>query len=58
VITCLEVIGMDVAATCAALGMSAVAVRVTRHRGLKRLRRLLGEAPQRDRGHPVFQHGK
>jgi RNA polymerase sigma-70 factor (ECF subfamily) len=38
VLTCMEVLDLDVAATCEALGMSAVAVRVTRHRGLKRLR--------------------
>lgn len=42
VVVCLEVIGMDVAATCAALGMSAVSVRVTRHRAVKRLRRIFG----------------
>ena len=42
VMVCLEVIGLDVAATCAALGMSAVSVRVTRHRALKRLRSALG----------------
>jgi len=42
VMVCLEVIGLDVPATCAALGMSAVSVRVTRHRALKRLRGLLG----------------
>jgi RNA polymerase sigma-70 factor (ECF subfamily) len=41
VMVCLEVVGLDVAATCAALGMSAVAVRVARHRAVKRLRRLL-----------------
>jgi DNA-directed RNA polymerase specialized sigma subunit len=38
VVTCLDVIGLDVAATAAALGISPVAVRVARHRGLKRLR--------------------
>lgn len=38
VIACTEVLDLDVAATAAALGMSAVAVRVARHRGLKRLR--------------------
>ncbi|GAB2986945.1 RNA polymerase sigma factor [Nocardioides montaniterrae] len=38
VLTCMEVLDLDVAATCEALGMSAVAVRVARHRGLKRLR--------------------
>jgi RNA polymerase sigma-70 factor, ECF subfamily len=42
VMVCLEVIGLDLAGTCAALEMSAVSVRVTRHRALKRLRRLLG----------------
>jgi RNA polymerase sigma-70 factor (ECF subfamily) len=38
VLTCMEVLDLDVAATSEALGMSAVAVRVARHRGLKRLR--------------------
>ncbi|WP_028659630.1 RNA polymerase sigma factor [Nocardioides insulae] len=38
VISCLEVVGLDVAATAAALGTSTVSVRVTRHRALKRLR--------------------
>ncbi|GAA4809086.1 RNA polymerase sigma factor [Nocardioides caeni] len=38
VIACLEVLDLDVAATADALGMSAVAVRVARHRALKRLR--------------------
>jgi len=42
VMVCLEVLGMDVAGTCAALGMSAVSVRVARHRALKRLRAILG----------------
>ena len=42
VMVCLEVIGLDVAATCAALGMTAVSVRVTRHRAVKRLRKILG----------------
>lgn len=42
VMVCLEVIGLDIAATCAALGMSAVSVRVTRHRAVKRLRKILG----------------
>ena len=40
VLTCTEVVGLDVASTAAALGISAVAVRVSRHRGLSRLRRL------------------
>lgn len=38
VVTCTEVVGLDVAATAEALGMTTVAVRVTRHRALKRLR--------------------
>lgn len=38
VVACTEVVGLDVAATAEALGMTAVAVRVTRHRALKRLR--------------------
>ncbi|KAA1418814.1 sigma-70 family RNA polymerase sigma factor [Nocardioides humilatus] len=38
VITCMEVLELDAAATAEALGISAVAVRVARHRGLKRLR--------------------
>lgn len=40
VIGCLEVVGLDVEATSRALGISAVAVRVARHRGLRRLRSL------------------
>ncbi|TNM37525.1 sigma-70 family RNA polymerase sigma factor [Nocardioides albidus] len=42
VIACTEVLDLDVSATAAALGMTAVAVRVARHRGLKRLRTHLG----------------
>lgn len=44
VVTCLDVIGLDTATTASALGISAVAVRVARHRGLKRLRVLVGVA--------------
>ncbi|GAB7005073.1 RNA polymerase sigma factor [Nocardioides sp. AN3] len=44
VVTCLDVIGLDVATTASALGISVVAVRVARHRGLKRLRGLVGVA--------------
>lgn len=43
VVTCLDVLGLDVAGTATALDMSHVAVRVARHRGLKRLRRLVAE---------------
>lgn len=38
VVTCTEVVGLDVATAADALGMSPVGVRVTRHRALKRLR--------------------
>lgn len=46
VITCLEVLELDVAATAEALGISAVAVRVARHRGLKKLRGSLPPPPR------------
>ena len=46
-LACLEVVGLDVAQTAQALGMTAVAVRVARHRALHRLRRLLSD----DAGH-------
>ncbi|MEP9383993.1 sigma-70 family RNA polymerase sigma factor [Nocardioides sp. KR10-350] len=42
VVACTEVVGLDAAATAEALGMTQVAVRVTRHRALKRLRARLG----------------
>lgn len=41
VVACTEVVGLDVADTARALGMTAVAVRVARHRALKRLRQIL-----------------
>jgi RNA polymerase sigma-70 factor (ECF subfamily) len=41
VIACLEVVGLDVAGTAAALEMSPTAVRVARHRALRRLRQIL-----------------
>ena len=48
VVTCIDVVGLDVLSTAAALQMTPTAVRVARHRGLRRLRRLLEqEAPQR-----------
>lgn len=43
VLTCMEVLELDAASTSEALGISAVAVRVARHRGLKKLRGQLGE---------------
>lgn len=45
VVACTELLDLDVATTATALGISAVAVRVARHRGLKRLRSTLGERP-------------
>ncbi len=41
VLTCLEVVGLDTATTARALDISTSAVRVARHRGLRRLRKLL-----------------
>nr|WP_269214449.1 sigma-70 family RNA polymerase sigma factor [Nocardioides sp. cx-173] len=38
VVACIDGVGLDVAGTAEALGISAVAVRVAHHRGLKRLR--------------------
>lgn len=43
VVACIDVVGLDAAATGQALGMSPTAVRVARHRALKRLRRVLAE---------------
>lgn len=43
VIACIDVVGLDTAATSEALGISPVAVRVARHRGLGRLRKVLAE---------------
>lgn len=41
VVTCLDVLGLDVATTATALGVGATAVRVAHHRGLARLRKLI-----------------
>jgi RNA polymerase sigma-70 factor (ECF subfamily) len=41
VVACIDVVGLDVASTAAALGMKPTAVRVARHRALGRLRRVL-----------------
>lgn len=41
VVACIDVVGLDVAATARALDMSPTAVRVARHRALGRLRRQL-----------------
>lgn len=45
VVGCLDVVGLDIETTARALGISSVAVRVARHRGLKRLRDV-APAPQ------------
>jgi len=45
VLACTEVVGLDIESTARALGMSPVAVRVARHRALKRLRGQ-GQAPR------------
>jgi len=47
VIACVDVVGLDTAATATALGISATAVRVARHRALGRLRDHLAEESQR-----------
>jgi RNA polymerase sigma-70 factor (ECF subfamily) len=43
-IACVDVVGLDITTTARALGISAPAVRVARHRGLRRLRGLLAAA--------------
>jgi RNA polymerase sigma-70 factor (ECF subfamily) len=48
VVACIDVVGLDVAATAAALGMRPTAVRVARHRALGRLRGLLAELAAAD----------
>lgn len=45
VVASLDVVGLDVAATAQALGISSMAVRVARHRGLGRLRKLMPAEP-------------
>jgi RNA polymerase sigma-70 factor (ECF subfamily) len=40
VVACIDVVGLDVASTASALHMTATAVRVARHRALRRLRAL------------------
>jgi RNA polymerase sigma-70 factor, ECF subfamily len=40
VVACIDVVGLDVTSTAAALDMTATAVRVAHHRALKRLRGL------------------
>ena len=58
VIACLEVVGLDVAATARALEMSPTAVRVARHRALRRLREVLADAPTPSRGPSATARGR
>ncbi len=44
VVACIDVVGLDVESTARALDISPVAVRVARHRGLRRLRGVEGQA--------------
>ena len=46
VVACIDVVGLDVAATSRALGISAGAVRVSHTRGLRRLRKFLDAGPR------------
>lgn len=57
VIVCLEVLDLGVAGTASALGMTAVAVRVARHRALRRLRATLAPEPTPGpvEGHPATE---
>jgi RNA polymerase sigma-70 factor (ECF subfamily) len=48
VVGCIDGLGLDVEATARALGMSAVAVRVARHRGLRKLRKKYPSPDQPD----------
>lgn len=53
VVACIDVAGLDTSATSRALGMSATAVRVARHRALRRLRSILdAEAAEAAEGTP------
>lgn len=45
VLASMEVVGLDAPQTASALGMSVTAVRVARHRGLARLRKLRRDVP-------------
>ena len=45
VVACIDVVGLDVESTARALGISSVAVRVARHRGLARLRKRDADQP-------------
>ena len=53
VLACIDVVGLDVAATSQALSMSANAVRVTHHRAKKRLRAIVGPGARRSPDDPA-----
>lgn len=56
VVACVDVVGLDITTTARALGISATAVRVARHRALARLRNQLADQPgdeQRSTGTPT-----
>ncbi len=48
VVGCIDGLGFDVSATAVALDISPVAVRVARHRGLRRLRKQFGDGSSSD----------
>jgi RNA polymerase sigma-70 factor, ECF subfamily len=52
VVACIDIVGLDVTSTAAALDMRPTAVRVARHRALGRLRRLLGALDDLSRDEP------
>ena len=56
VVACCDVLGLDTAAAAEALGMTSVAVRVARHRGLRRLRAATPEGTTLS-SEPVAQAG-
>jgi RNA polymerase sigma-70 factor (ECF subfamily) len=46
VLACIDIAGLDIAATARILGISAAAVRTSHYRGIRRLRALLSEPPR------------
>jgi RNA polymerase sigma-70 factor, ECF subfamily len=54
VVACVYIVGLDLRSTATALGMKPTAVRVARHRALKRLRKLLGEQDAKGPSSPTF----
>jgi RNA polymerase sigma-70 factor (ECF subfamily) len=56
VVACIDIVGLDVTSTAAALDMRPTAVRVARHRALGRLRRLLGALDELSKDEPDSAH--